>query len=121
MSKPIKLKSLVEGFSWERTPGKPLPTLDDVYAKHQSKINEESELEHYMFFDNLKTIQRNIDQLLKLNPTQVDQLLSQGHDWAEDHLTAACDDITEVTNFMLNQNIPINEGNLVKTALLASK
>ena len=30
----MKLKTLLEGFAWERTPGKPLPTLNDVAKKH---------------------------------------------------------------------------------------
>ena len=34
-----KLKTLLEGFAWERTPGKPLPTLADVQAAHNSKKN----------------------------------------------------------------------------------
>jgi len=33
-----KLKTLLEGFAWERTPGKPLPTMKDVAANHD--INE---------------------------------------------------------------------------------
>jgi hypothetical protein len=31
----MKLKKLLEGFAWEREPGKPLPTLEDVAKKHQ--------------------------------------------------------------------------------------
>ena len=33
-----KLKTLLEGFAWERTPGQPLPTLKDVATKHN--VNE---------------------------------------------------------------------------------
>ena len=32
--KTIKMKKLLEGFAWEREPGKPLPTLADVTKKH---------------------------------------------------------------------------------------
>ena len=32
--KTIKMKKLLEGFAWEREPGKPLPTLADVTRKH---------------------------------------------------------------------------------------
>jgi phage/plasmid-associated DNA primase len=32
-----KLKSLLEGYAWERTPGKALPTLADVQAAHNAK------------------------------------------------------------------------------------
>ena len=34
----MKLKKLLEGFAWERQPGKPLPTLKDVAKQH--KVNE---------------------------------------------------------------------------------
>jgi hypothetical protein len=33
------LKSLLEGYAWERTPGKALPTLADVVAAHNAKTN----------------------------------------------------------------------------------
>lgn len=35
--------SLQEGYSWERIPGKPLPTLEDVQTAHQNK----KKLENY--------------------------------------------------------------------------
>jgi|TARA_R110001583_G_scaffold76741_2_gene209699 hypothetical protein len=36
----IKMKSLLEGFAWERTSGKPLPTLADVARKHRQNLKE---------------------------------------------------------------------------------
>ena len=30
----LKLKTLLEGFAWERKPGQPLPTLKDVTKIH---------------------------------------------------------------------------------------
>lgn len=38
----IKLKSLLEGFAWERTPGKALPTMADVAKKYQQNMLEAS-------------------------------------------------------------------------------
>ena len=37
----MKLKKLLEGFAWERTPGQPLPTLNDVQKRHDEKLSEE--------------------------------------------------------------------------------
>jgi hypothetical protein len=40
MSKNVKLKSLLEGYAWERNPqdfGKPLPTLEDIQTAYQAK------------------------------------------------------------------------------------
>lgn len=36
----MKLKNLIEGYAWEREPGKPLPTLNDVAKKHNKNVNE---------------------------------------------------------------------------------
>jgi hypothetical protein len=36
----IKMKALLEGFAWERTSGKALPTLADVARKHQQNLKE---------------------------------------------------------------------------------
>jgi hypothetical protein len=44
MSK-IKLKSLLEGFVWEREPGKPLPTLGEVQKRYEESLNELSDEE----------------------------------------------------------------------------
>jgi len=38
----MKLKKLLEGMAWERTPGKPLPTLKDVTEKHNKTMNEDA-------------------------------------------------------------------------------
>ena len=40
---PIKLKTLLEGYAWERKPGKPLPTLSEVQEEYQRNLQEETE------------------------------------------------------------------------------
>jgi len=45
MSKNVKLKSLLEGYAWERNSrdfGKPLPTLEDIQKAHQAKTLAEA-------------------------------------------------------------------------------
>jgi hypothetical protein len=43
MSKQIKLKSLLkEGYAWERKPGKPLPTIQEVMDEFEAKQQKES-------------------------------------------------------------------------------
>ena len=37
----LKLKSLLEGFAWQREAGKPLPTLADTTAAYQRKLDEQ--------------------------------------------------------------------------------
>ena len=69
------------------------------------KIEHEShhEVNHYMFFGNLETIKRYVDALLEMDPTAVNELLDNGHDWAADHIATSKDDIEEVANFLMNK------------------
>ena len=62
---------------------------------------ENSEI-NYMFFGNLKTMKRMIDELIQMDPNQVDQVLKNGHEWAVDHIASSADDIQEVYNFLAN-------------------
>ena len=46
MSKQIKLKSLLkEGYAWERKPGKPLPTIQEVMDEYESKQEKEAPIQ----------------------------------------------------------------------------
>jgi hypothetical protein len=46
MSKQIKLKSLLkEGFAWERKPGKPLPTIQEVMDEYEAKQTKEDPIQ----------------------------------------------------------------------------
>lgn len=46
MSKQIKLKSLLkEGFAWERKPGKPLPTIQEVMDEYEAKQEKETPIQ----------------------------------------------------------------------------
>lgn len=69
------------------------------------KIEHEShhEVNHYMFFGNLETIKRYVDAMLEMDPTAVNELLDNGHDWAADHIATSKDDIEEVANFLMNK------------------
>jgi hypothetical protein len=53
-----------------------------------------------MFFQNLKTIQHAVSELLEMDPMQIDRLLSDGHAWAVDHITTSADDVEEVYHFI---------------------
>jgi hypothetical protein len=59
--------------------------------------------ENYMFFENLKTIKQSIEELMTLDPIMVDQILQDGHDWAEDHIATAKESIDQVTHFFMNK------------------
>jgi len=56
--------------------------------------------QNYMFFQNLKTIHHAVGELLKMDPTRVDSMLSDGHAWAVDHISTSADDVEEVYHFI---------------------
>lgn len=67
-----------------------------------SCMGKEEKGENYMFFGNLETIKRNVEELLDMDEERVDSLLQQGHAWAVDHIASSMDDIQEVYNFLKN-------------------
>lgn len=69
-------------------------------AKTLKKMNEHQEQQNYMFFGNLKTIKRLVDEMLEMDEAQVDAMLSNGHNWALDHIATSKDDVEEVFNFL---------------------
>ena len=66
-----------------------------------SKILSEQE-DRYMFFSNLEQIRDQANELLKYDKNQVEQLLDDGHDWAQDHIASSTESIDQVYDFMKN-------------------
>jgi len=56
--------------------------------------------EHYMFFRNLANIKHNIEEILAFDTAEIDAMISDGHDWAEDHVTVAKEDIQQVADWI---------------------
>lgn len=73
------------------------PELDEemVYEAHKEETN-------YMFFSNLKQIHRMAEEILGMDKSAVDEILTNGHAWAVDHIATSKDDIEEVCNFLKN-------------------
>ena len=69
-------------------------------AKTLKSLKESQENDNYMFFSNLKTIKRLVDEMLEIDEAQIDEMLSNGHNWAVDHIATSKDDIEEVFNFV---------------------
>lgn len=79
-----------------------------VLAKTLRKLKEHEENTNYMFFSNLETIKRLVDELLQMDHQEMDQMLSE-HDWASDHIATSKDDIEEVFNFFSGHESPESE------------
>lgn len=63
---------------------------------------KQTESQNYMFFQNLETIRNAVDELLNMDPAEVDAMLSNGHAWAVDHITTSADDVEEVYHFLVS-------------------
>lgn len=61
--------------------------------------NSESESQNYMFFNNLATIKRLVDDMLEMDEKEVDDMLTNGHNWALDHMATSKDDV-KIYNFL---------------------
>jgi hypothetical protein len=56
-----------------------------------------------MFFSNLEQIRRQCDLLLDLNHDEVESVLDNGHDWAQDHIAEAKNNMDQVFDFLMNE------------------
>ena len=64
-------------------------------------LKEESE--RYMFFSNLEQMRRQCGLLLDLDRNMVEKILSNGHDWAQDHIAEAKNNMDQVFDFLMNE------------------
>jgi hypothetical protein len=68
------------------------------------KVLQEQQVDDYMFFSNLQQIKRQCEILLEMNPQQIDEIINEGgHDWADDHVTEAKNNMDQVFDFLMNE------------------
>ena len=68
------------------------------------KVLKEQEVADYMFFSNLQQIKRQCVVLLEMDPQQIDEIINEGgHDWADDHVTEAKNNMDQVFDFLMNE------------------
>ncbi len=80
--------------------------LNELIKKHLHNVVKENDMggpENYMFFGNLKQIQRQCEMLLKMNPDELDSIIKNGHDWADDHVSEAKNNMDQVFDFFMNE------------------
>jgi hypothetical protein len=67
------------------------------------KVLREQEHANYMFFSNLKQIKRQCEMMLEMDPNEIDEIIQNGHDWADDHISEAKTNMDQVFDFFKNQ------------------
>ena len=64
---------------------------------------EEHRSNRYMFFSNLEQIKRQCEILLEKDEDEVESILENGHDWAQDHIAEAKNNMDQVFDFIMNE------------------
>ena len=72
------------------------------------RVVEENEMteegsNRYMFFSNLQQMKRQCEYLLDFDEEQVEEILNNGHDWAQDHISEAKNNMDQVFDFLMNE------------------
>jgi hypothetical protein len=81
--------------------------LEEIIKQQLRQIVLENEkAENYMFFSNLKQIHRQCEMLLKMDPNELDSIIKNGHDWADDHVSEAKNNMDQVFDFFMNETKP---------------
>ena len=70
-----------------------------------TRVLSEQEVENanYMFFSNLKQMKRQIEMIMEMDPNMIDDIIQNGHDWADDHISEAKTNIDQVFDFLKNE------------------
>ena len=79
-------------------------TESDLNRIVKKVINEqEVEQTNYMFFSNLKQMKRQIEMIMEMDPDMIDNIIQNGHDWADDHISEAKTNMDQVFDFLKNE------------------
>jgi hypothetical protein len=77
-----------------------MKNLDSIIRR---VIKEEKDSQRYMFFSNLEQMRRQCEMLLELDNDMVESILDNGHDWAQDHISEAKNNMDQVFDFLMNE------------------
>jgi len=82
--------------------------IKNMVKKTMNQINVQGNEHHdrgnrYMFFSNLQQMRRQCDILLDMDPEMVEGILENGHDWAQDHIAEAKNNMDQVFDFLMNE------------------
>ena len=76
----------------------------DLIIKRIIRETHGDKSSRYMFFSNLEQMRRQCDLLLDLDQEMVEGILENGHDWAQDHIAEAKNNMDQVFDFLMNES-----------------
>jgi len=79
--------------------------LERLVSKVKTNINEGGNHDNtrYMFFSNLEQMKRQCEMLLDMDESTINEILENGHDWAQDHIAEAKNNMDQVFDFLMNE------------------
>jgi hypothetical protein len=81
-----------------------MKNLESIIRKNLKQIiTEQPSKSNYMFFSNLEQIKRQCEMLLEMDPSVIDRIIIDGHDWADDHVSEAKTNMDQVFDFFMNE------------------
>lgn len=89
-------------------------SIDNTGGYIYPPVAEEDE-SNYMFFSNLRRIQELAKMLLAMDKEEMDKMLNQGHDWANDHITTAKTNLEHVFGFFKDELGPISDSKITES------
>jgi len=75
----------------------------DRIIRQVIRETHEEKSSRYMFFSNLQQMRRQCDMLLELDHSMIEEILENGHDWAQDHISEAKNNMDQVFDFLMNE------------------
>jgi hypothetical protein len=75
----------------------------DKIIKKVLREEEEHRSNRYMFFSNLEQIKRQCEILLEKDEDEIESILENGHDWAQDHIAESKNNMDQVFDFLMNE------------------
>ena len=79
-------------------------TESDITRLVKRVLSEQDvETANYMFFSNLKQMKRQIEMIMEMDPNMIDEIIQNGHDWADDHISVATTNIDQVFKFLTRE------------------
>ena len=79
-----------------------MKNLDSIIKKVLQE-EDENRSTRYMFFSNLEQMKRQCEMLLDMDQNEIESILEHGHDWAQDHIAEAKNNMDQVFDFIMNE------------------
>lgn len=77
--------------------------IDEAVEFEIIEEEDKRKTDRYMFASNLKQMCRQAELMLQQDAKEVEKLLDDGHDWAQDHVAVAKENLDQVFDFMMNK------------------